>query len=110
MNRVSRMVAVPLALAALLILGSSQADAQSYLVTPAPVVSYYTPPVVYAPTVSYYAPVPTVSYYYAPPVVTYSNRAYYAPAVVYPATTVTTYRQGVIFPRFRTIVTTTTYP
>ena len=51
--------------------------------TPAPVVSYYTPP-----AVSYYAP-PTVSYY-APPAVSY----YAAPAVSYyaPAASVTTYR------------------
>jgi hypothetical protein len=108
MNRICRMVAVPLAVTALLLLGSSQAEAQVY-VTPAPVVSYYYPPPVYAPSVSYYSPAPAVSYYYAPPVV-YSSSAYVAPApIYYPPTTVTTYRSGLLFPR-RTIVTQYTYP
>ncbi len=59
--------------------------------TPAPLVSYYSPPAVsyYAPpAVSYYAP-PAVSYY-APPAVSY----YAPPAASYyaPASSVTTYR------------------
>ncbi len=107
MNRICRMVAVPLALAALFLVGTSRATAQGVIVTQPPVVSYYTPPSYYvppAPVVSYYTPAPAVSYYYAPPVV-----SYYPSAVVYPSTTVTTYRQGLIFHR-RTIVTQYTTP
>jgi hypothetical protein len=115
MKRICRMVAVPLALAALFLVGTNRVAAQGVIVTQPPVVSYYTPPVAYpyAPVVSYYPPAPTVSYYYAPPVVAYSSRPVvtYAPppAVVYPSTTVTTYRSGVFFPR-RTVVTQYTTP
>src|ERR1700678_2887753 len=103
MNRICRMVAVPLALAALFVVSVS-ALAQGVIVTQPPVVSYYTPPVVAyyppPPVVPYSPPAPTVSYYYAPPVVAYSNRPVvaYAPPVVYPSTTVTTYRPGYVFP------------
>ncbi len=97
--------------AALFILGGTQrASAQGIIVRPAyyypaPVVSYYNPPVVYAPPVqqvSYYAPpvatyAPSVSYYSAPPV------AYAAPAVSYYAAPVSYYPAPV------TAVTTTRY-
>jgi hypothetical protein len=68
---------------------------------PAPVVTYYSPPVVYA------APAPVVSYYYAPPAVSYYAPAvsyytpavsYYTPAVSYyaPAASTTTVRYGLL--------------
>jgi hypothetical protein len=85
---------------------ASPASAQTVVVTPAPTVRYYTPPVA-VPTVSYYTapvvsvPAPTVSYY-VPPVstVTYYTAptvSYYAPAVVTPApVAVSTYRYGIL--------------
>jgi hypothetical protein len=107
--------------------------AQAVYVTPAPVVTYYTPPPAvvtpapavsyyYTPTVSYYsAPAPAVSYYtpavsyYAAPAVSYYTPAvsYYAPAVSYyspavsyypPSASVTTYRYGIL-PRRQVTVT-----
>ena len=103
MRRICKMAVLSLTFAALLFVAANSATAQGIIVTQPPV--YYTPPVVSnyyvpAPTVTYYPPAPRVSYYYAPPVVTYSTPA---PAY-YPPTTVTTYRNGVIFPR-RTVVT-----
>ena len=101
-------------LAVLLLLGvvAGTVDAQTVVVTPAPQVCYYPAPAVTsyyaAPVISYYA-APTVSYY-APPAVSYyapPTVAYYAPpaAVVAPATTVTTYRYGLL-PRRQVTVTT----
>jgi hypothetical protein len=114
-----------LALPALLAVAGT-GHAQTYYVAPAPVVSYYQPPVVvqpaptvsyyYTPSVSYYtAPAvsyytPAVSYYAAAPAVSYYTPAvsyYAAPAVSYyaPSSAVTTtYRYGIL-PRRQVTVT-----
>jgi hypothetical protein len=94
-------LAVLLAVPVVLAVAVGPLAAQSVVVAPpavtcysVPVQAYYAPPVV-----SYYAP-PAVSYYAPPPV------SYYAPPAVYaPATTVTTYRYGVL-PRRQVTVTT----
>jgi hypothetical protein len=112
MARISWKLSLPLATVLSILAGTQRASAQGIVVMPAnvsyypaPVVSYYSPPVVYAPVqrVSYYqAPTPiytpSVSYYYAPPV-TYAAPAvsYYTPAVsayVAPVSAVTTTRYG----------------
>jgi hypothetical protein len=113
MSRISWKLSLNLAIA-LLLLGTAQRASAQVIVRPAnvsyyypaPVVSYYNPPVAYAPVqqVSYYSapPVtytPSVAYYQAPPV-TYAAPAvsYYAPrAVSYyaaPVSAVTTTRYG----------------
>jgi hypothetical protein len=88
------LVAVPVLLLAI----AGPSYAQTVVVAPAPTVPYYTPPVVVqsAPTVTYYTP---------PPVVTYSSPVVVAPA---PATTVTTYRYGIL--HRRVVVRSYTYP
>jgi hypothetical protein len=79
----------------------------------APAVSYYTPPTVSyysAPAVSYYAP-PVVSYYSAPAVPYVPTTSYYYSVPAYyaaPATTVTTYRYGIL--PWRRWATTYVYP
>ena len=114
MSRISWKLSLSLAVGLFILAGTQTASAQGVVVVPAnvsyyqpaPVVSYYSPPVVYAPPVqqvSYYAPpttyyAPRVSYYSAPPV-TYVAPAvsYYAPPVSYyaaPVSAVTTTRYG----------------
>jgi hypothetical protein len=116
MSRVSWKLGLILAAALFLSAGTQRASAQGMVVIPAtttyyppaPVVSYYSAPVVYPPVtrVSYYAPPPPVTYiaptvsYYAPPPVTYAAPAvsYYPPTVSYyapPVTAVTTTRYGI---------------
>jgi hypothetical protein len=107
----SRWFALLVAVLALLMACAGRSAAQAVIVASPPVVRCYTPPAVsyYSPpVVSYYSP-PAVSYY-APPVVSYYSApvvSYYsAPAVVAsPATTVTTYRYGLL-PRRRVTVQT----
>ena len=117
MIRTAQRFSLALAGLALVVLGVGEAKAQPVPVAPCysppPVVSYYSPPAVYAPapTVSYYY-APTVSYY--PPTVSYytPSVSYYAapaPVVSYyaaPAAVTTTTRYG-LFGRPR--VTTSTY-
>jgi hypothetical protein len=113
MSRISWKLTPTLAIALFISAGTQRASAQGIVVTPAtvsyyypaPVVSYYSPPVVYAPVqrVSYYAPppvtyTPTVAYYSAP-AVTYAapTVSYYTPTVSYyaaPVSAVTTTRYG----------------
>jgi hypothetical protein len=105
MLRWSWSLAALLAVPALLAVGSGRIDAQTVVVTPAPVVRYYAPPVVVtpAPVVRYYAPPVVVT---PAPVVRYYSPA---PVVVTPApATVTTYRYRV-FPR-RVVVRTYSAP
>jgi hypothetical protein len=101
MLRTAWMFSLTLALGSLFLFATDRASAQppAPCYSPAPVVSYYSPPVVYAPapTVSYYS-APAVSYY--PPTV-----SYYAPAVSYyaaPAPVVSYYSAPAV-------VTTTRY-
>ena len=123
MARISWKLGLGLAAALFLLAGTQRASAQAIVVGPpsvsyyypAPVASYYSPPVVYAPIqrVSYYA-APAVTYtpsvsYYAPPV-SYAAPAvsYYGavvPAYVAPASAVTTTRYGL----FGRPLGTTTY-
>jgi hypothetical protein len=93
----------------------ANAQVVCYTAPPAPVVSYYAPPVAYtapapvvaysAPAVSYYAR-PVVAAYTAPaPVVAYAAPApvvSYAPAVA--PVTVSTYRYGLFGRRSTTVV------
>jgi hypothetical protein len=107
MVRTARTLTLAFAALGLALFGAGRVAAQTVVVSPpgvsyyapAPVVTYYSPPVVYAPapavsyyygSVSYYAPAPAVSYY-TPSV------SYYAPAVSYYAApaAVTTTRYGV---------------
>ena len=101
MNRISKKVVVLLGVLMLMAVLAGRSPGQtSVIVSPAPrvsllpvrpLVSYYAPSTAYyspAPVVSYYSP-PAVSYY-APPAVSY----YAPPAASYyaPASSVTTYR------------------
>jgi hypothetical protein len=112
--------AAMLAIAVLLFVGTNRSHAQGVVLSgpyvsyyQAPAVSYYSPPAVSysppvvsyysAPVVSYYA-APVVSYYAVPATTYYSAPAYYAA----PATTVTTFRQGIL--PWRRTVTTYVYP
>ncbi|HEV2948451.1 MAG TPA: hypothetical protein VGX70_13840 [Gemmataceae bacterium] len=101
MNRISKNVVVLLGVLMLMAVLASCSPAQTaVIVSPAPRVSLLPArPWVsyYAPTTTYYSPAPVVSYYtppavsyYAPPAVSY----YAPPAVSYyaPASSVTTYR------------------
>ena len=114
MRRLFPKLAVLLAVPVLLGVFAGTSAAQAVVVAPAPQVCYYPAPVTsfyVAPAVSYYT-APTVSYYAAPTVAYYAPPAvsfYTPPAVVAaPATTVTTYRYGVL-PR-RQVTTVATYP
>jgi hypothetical protein len=93
-QKLAVVLAVPVVVAA----ATGPLAAQRVIVGAPPVMSCYAPVQTYyaPPAVSYYSPPPVVSYYYAPPVVSYY------PA---PATTVTTYRYGVL-PRRQVTVTT----
>jgi hypothetical protein len=106
MRRFFPKLAVLLAVPVLLGVFAGTSAAQAVVVTPAPQVCYYPAPVTsyyVAPAVSFYA-APAVAYY-APPAVSF----YSPPAVVAaPATSVTTYRYGVL-PR-RQVTTVTTFP
>jgi hypothetical protein len=113
MRRIIRELAVLLAVPALLGVFAGISAAQAVIVAPQPQVCYYSAPVTsyyVAPAVSYYA-APAVSYYAPPAVAYYAPPAvsYYAPPAVVaaPATTVTTYRYGLL-PR-RQVTTVTNY-
>jgi hypothetical protein len=112
MSRISWKLSLYLATALFIFAVTERASAQGIVVSPAtvsyyspaPVVSFYSPPVVYAPVqrVSYYtAPTttytPGIAYYYAPPV------SYAPPAVSYYTPTVSSYAAPV------SAVTTTRY-
>ena len=109
MARTVRTSTLALVAASLLLLGAGRVGAQAVVVSspgvsyyyPAPVVSYYSAPVVYTPA-------PTVSYYYGASYYTPAV-SYYTPAVSYYAgpAAVTTTRYG-LFGRPR--VSTTYYP
>jgi len=114
MLRCSQKLVLLLGVLVLLAVLAGPSAAQTVFVAPAPrvvyysapAVTYYPPPTVTyyaAPAVSYYSP-PAVSYY-SPPAVSY----YSAPAVV-PATTVTTYRYGILPRRQVTVSTYGTVP
>jgi hypothetical protein len=110
MVRTARTLTLALAVLGVALLGAGRVTAQTIVVSPprvsyyapAPVVTYYSPPVVYTPA-------PTVSYYYGASASYYTPAvSYYAPAVSYytaPAA-VTTTRYG-LFGRPR--VSTTYY-
>ena len=122
MARISWKLGLGLASALFLLAGTQRTSAQAIVVGPpsvpyyypAPVVSYYSPPVVYAPIqrVSYYAPppvayAPVVSYYSAPAVYAAPAVSYYTPSVSYaaPVSAVSTTRYGL----FGRPLGTTTY-
>jgi hypothetical protein len=112
MLRISTKITLLFAALSLAFVGAGRAQAQQYppavayyppavaYYAPAPIVTRYSPPVVYSRAVGtsyYYAP--AVSYY-APPVVTYytPSPTYYGPAVSYaaPVASVTTTRYGLL--------------